>query len=166
MKKLRLIAMFALTFALVFGVASCKNEEEEGPWGESLAEVLKAEPKLDLSGKWKVFEGDGEIELDGPDAAVAYFQPFAAMFDALTGEEKAKFICEEFLELESEYNSTGNDFAEMLIAKEADMKKDKDQSFTVLINGDRDQIRIEFEAEYKDGKTTISASGYVTYEKK
>jgi len=50
MKKLRLFGMFALTFALVFGAASCK--QDAGPSGTPVKEVL--ENGEDLSGTWKI----------------------------------------------------------------------------------------------------------------
>ena len=53
MKKLRLFGMFALTFALVFGAASCK--QDAGPSGDNVADVLK--DGEDLSGTWKITDG-------------------------------------------------------------------------------------------------------------
>ena len=79
MKKLRLFGMFALTFALVFGAVSCK--QDAGPSGTPVKEVL--ENGEDLSGTWKITSASIE-DFNG-----AYVHVFGA-FDipkTLTGME-------------------------------------------------------------------------------
>ena len=172
MKKLRLIAMFALTFALVFGAASCKNEEEEGPWGESLAEVLKNEPKLDLSGTWKAFEAELEMDVDGEKSRdFAEAMMYKTMIENLPLEEKIDYFCGYMVPTPKEVLSTKNEFAEQLVAFEAYYsKKDKENNIAVMINSDRNEIRIECSAIHKgkdeNKKDLISEiNGFATYAK-
>ena len=172
--------MFALTFALVFGVASCKNEEEEGPWGESLAEVLKAEPKLKFDGKWKATDADLEVEIDCDDPKMQEYMEKQMDFDELKESEKIKMIAEYWFG-GSEITITDNDFIEQLIAEEASTKalykngpqKNGSSSrfvdMNVMVNGDRNEIRIEktMEMEATENKkhNYMYNFGYVTYTK-
>ena len=180
MKKLRLIAMFALTFALVFGVASCKNEEEEGPWGESLAEVLKAEPKLKFDGKWKATDADLEVEIDCDDPEAQEYLESLLPKDDLKESERIAFIADEYF-----YGANivikDNDLILNWLAEEARTKAafkngpinyygaTQFSDLNVMVNGDRDEIRIEgfYEMEGTVNKkhNYLSQSYYVTYTK-
>ena len=155
MKKIRLIGMFALTFALVFGAVSCKNETEEGPWGDSLAEVLKEEKSTKfLEADWLADEDDTEVDvtitLGGEEIDYATFMQTDDKWYLL---ETANF--EKKIEKDSAVGYFTN-----WVAREAAIEKEykdgpvtKDGKTTyselaVMINGDRDAIRIEMYSEY------------------
>lgn len=65
MKKLKLFGMFALTFALVFGVVSCSN----GSKNDDLADVIN---EADLSGTWKITDIDYSFDCSNEDMAKLY----------------------------------------------------------------------------------------------
>ena len=147
MKKIRLIGMFALTFALVFGAGSCKNDEDEGPWGDSLAEVLKEEGDKFLKADW-VFDKDAqEVDIsfyvNGEEADASYYtENFSSsvshMFPKTIAKEDAVDFAKSLLNTEKQtnesykkgpvkYGDSGTMYAEM----------------SVMVNGDRNVIRIE-----------------------
>ena len=60
MKKINLIGMFALTFALVFGAVACSNSAPS-----SAPDIADVELKdLELKGTWKVTEYESTLELN------------------------------------------------------------------------------------------------------
>ena len=160
MKKLRLFGMFALTFALVFGAASCK--QDAGPSGDNVADVLA--DGEDLSGTWKVVSGslymkmdtmgqkveidtdnisevieenpyihDASIELDTKEKAKAYFEPIAKSVEEMNNAE------EMLKEAQEELGSN------------ADVDYNMDARF--VINGDRNKITY-----YAAGDYSVTAS--------
>lgn len=155
MKKLRLFGMFALTFALVFGAASCKNDA--GPKGDDVADVLA--DGEDLSGTWNAVSGslymkmdtmgqkveidtdnitevikgnpyihDASIELDTKAEAKAYFDSIAKSVEAMNNSE------EMLKEAQEEFGSN------------ADVDYNMDARF--VINGDRNKITLYVAGDY------------------
>ena len=175
MKKLRLIAMFALTFALVFGAASCKTEEDDGPWGDPLLEVIKEE-KLKLSGTWKAIEG----EVDANDAVKkAYENYYKIKWDNLNEKQMIQAAVEKcylsdtelpgeaFLEIAGGMEALNSQYKDGPVEKTAAENKKYNvyEEGSILINGDRNQIKIEY--YYKDDYPGNSweYTAYVIFEK-
>ena len=65
MKKLKLFGMFALTFALLFGVVACSN----GSKNDDLSEVIN---EADLSGKWVITDVEYSYECSDEQMAALY----------------------------------------------------------------------------------------------
>lgn len=93
MKKLKLFGMFALTFALLFGVVACSN----GSKNDDLEDVLKED--ADLSGTWEITDVDVDFDLSGdiPDEAKDAFEEGLKIqgkkIDELTLDEKIETFC-------------------------------------------------------------------------
>ncbi len=149
MKKLRLFGMFALTFALVFGAASCKNDA--GPSGDNVADVLK--DGEDLSGTWKVTDGSVYIysKINGTEVKHEY-DSIAELVDymdledtsfTLTKDEAKEFFGDAAAQVER-YNK----MAENLDEYEAEIQKmygsdatvEYDADARLVINGARTKI--------------------------
>ena len=180
MKKLRLIAMFALTFALVFGAASCKTEaEEDGPWGDSLSEVLKNE-ELDFKGTWTATDADITTEIDG-DVPAGYLPSSGT---EPTKKEKIQIMLSNY-GLDEKYEGESGTYdliCSLLYFEESVNTYYLDGNYevapnatgkmtvSVMINGSRDVIRVEvlYVTNYKvSGKEfTITETEYLEYTKK
>ena len=137
MKKLRLFGMFALTFALVFGAASCK--QDAGPSGDDVADVLK--DGEDLSGTWKVTDGSIYIYSKINGAEVKYeYDSIAEIVDYMDYEDtsftltkdEAKVFFGEMADSVEDYNKMVDDFDEY----EAEMQKIYGSDATVEIDVD------------------------------
>ena len=72
MKKINLIGMFALTFALVFGVAACNNgSSSSADSGTDIVDVTLKD--LELKGYWKCTSWDGSYDVSDPEAFKALY---------------------------------------------------------------------------------------------
>ena len=94
MKKLKLFGMFALTFALVFGVVSCSN----GSKNDDLEDVLKED--VDLSGTWEITDVDiaYDIDIDGDVPADAKKQVKESYKPTYNGKELDDLSLDELIE--------------------------------------------------------------------
>ena len=159
MKKLRLFGMFALTFALVFGAASCK--QDAGPSGDNVADVLK--DGEDLSGTWKVTDGSVYIYSKTNGAEVKYeYDSIAEIVDYMdledtsftfTKDEAKDFFGDAAAQVEY-YNKMVDDFdsykesMQKIYGSDATVEIDVDAR--LVINGARTKITYY-----------ISSSGYL-----
>ncbi|MBP3741687.1 MAG: hypothetical protein J6J00_01750 [Treponema sp.] len=149
MKKLRLFGMFALTFALVFGAASCK--QDAGPSGDNVADVLK--DGEDLSGTWKITDGSVYLYSKTNGAEVKYeYDSIAEIVDymdfedtsfTLTKDEAKEFFGEAAADIEH-YNEIAEKFdeykAEMQKIYGSDATIEGDADARLVINGARTKI--------------------------
>ena len=180
MKKIKMIGMLALAFTLVFGAVSCKNEtEDEGPWGDSLAEVLKEEKNLSLAGTWKAVEGDitADVDVDASDESKL---KMLMMFigkdpEKLTEKDKIAIAISEIGMWAAEETFTkdqGKTEPKEMVDYEKYIKDTYKNGpvagysegqkayfdINIMINGDRDELRIEF-LRTMEGKLPKSGEG-------
>lgn len=148
MKKLRLFGMFALTFALVFGAVSCK--QDAGPTGDNVADVLK--DGEDLSGTWKITDGSiySYSKINGAEVTVDYDKISDILtytgYDEsikLTKEEAKEFFGEMADEVEL-INKAMEDFDKTVEAQKkiygSDATIEGDADARLVINGARTKI--------------------------
>lgn len=103
MKKINLIGMFALTFALVFGAVACSNDSgSSGSSGTNIADVELKD--LELKGKWKCTEF--EVTLYEPEDKEAFKEWFGYEYVAptatATASDDALSIYDEEFDTEEE----------------------------------------------------------------
>lgn len=178
MKKIKMIEMLALAFTLVFGAVSCKNETEEGPWGDSLADVIKEEKSTKfLETAW--FTDEDNVESDVTLTIVDKEYDFAEYMGAT--DDMVSFVGTFGFMPKVEKEDAVAYFSDW-VAREAAFKKQyKDgpistsdgsqyQEAAVMINGDRDAIRIEWyldmSGKYNGVETSQVGTMTVTYNKK
>jgi len=192
MKKLKLFGMFALTFALVFGVVSCSS----GSSNDDLEEVLK-EDDVDLSGTWEVTDIDMayDIDIDGEgitsDAKKLAKEEFeksmlkGKTIDDLTLDEKIAMVgCPKTVTLSTKEEAKA--FFDNMV-KQAKETNDKykngpveerafgvsakvTEEMSVEMNKDRTKFiygtAFTYEMDYTVYKITMDSDAEVTYTKK
>ena len=163
MKKMKLFGMFALTFALVFGAAACK--QDAGPSGDNVKDVLA--DGEDLSGTWKATDGSyyAKVTMNGDSLKSVDTDELSKVLEELDLEATYTFtkaeadaFFGEIAELAEDLDDTDDEIKEIKDRFGSDIDVDYDADVRFVINGARDKITFYAAASISYTTTVLGQS--------